>query len=144
MGRRPRLEGNAGPCDDRATTYCLGVIASVGWNPPVSVEAKQLTIEREKVFASMPPLDPAGVVRGQYDGYRDEEGVAADSDTETFVALRAFVDNWRWDGVPFYLRSGKRLAEDRHVLTVAFSQPPRRMFPLDCEQVAEPFGHDHF
>ena len=87
--------------------------------------------------------EPAGAVRGQYDGYRDEEGVAADSDTETFIALRAFVDNWRWDGVPFYLRSGKRLAENRHLLTVAFSQPPRRMFPLDCEQVAESFGYDH-
>ena len=59
----------------------------------------------------------------------------ADSDTETFVALRAFVDNWRWEGVPFYLRSGKRMAEDHHVLTVAFAQPPRRMFPLDCTRL---------
>ena len=105
--------------------------------------AKSLMTEREKVFDSMSPLGPGDVVRGQYAGYREEEGVAADSDTETFVALRAFVDNWRWEGVPFYLRSGKRMAEHPHLLTVAFSEPPRRMFPLDCAEVAEAFGHDH-
>jgi glucose-6-phosphate 1-dehydrogenase len=128
---------------DMVVTHLFQVLGFVAMEPPTSLEAKALTIEREKVFDSMSPLDPAGVVRGQYDGYRDEEGVAADSDTETFVALRTFVDNWRWSGVPFYLRSGKRLAENRHILTVAFSQPPRRMFPLDCEQVAESFGYDH-
>ncbi len=99
--------------------------------------------EREKVFEAMKTLEPADVVRGQYAGYREEEGVAADSDTETFVALRAFVDNWRWEGVPFFLRSGKRLADTHHLLTVAFSEPPRRMFPIDCTQVAEEYGHDH-
>ena len=61
----------------------------------------------------MAPLRPEDVVRGQYAGYRDEEGVAPDSDTETFVALRVAIDNWRWAGVPFYLRTGKRLAESR-------------------------------
>ena len=69
--------------------------------------------------------------------------MAPDSDAETFVAVKAFVDNWRWEGVPFFLRSGKRLAESRHLLTIAYSQPPRRMFPLDCDQIAESFGHDH-
>ena len=91
----------------------------------------------------MHPLAPDDVVRGQYRGYREEDGVAPDSDVETFVALRAHVDNWRWEGVPFFLRSGKRLAENRHLLTVAFSEPPRRMFPIDCSQVAESLGHDH-
>ena len=91
----------------------------------------------------MPPLRPENVVRGQYPGYREEEGVDPGSDTETFVALKAFVDNWRWEGVPFYLRTGKCLAETRHLLTVAFTEPPRRMFPLDCEQVEESFGRDH-
>jgi glucose-6-phosphate 1-dehydrogenase len=124
-------------------THLFQVLGFVAMEPPISLDAKQLTAEREKVFDSMLPLDPAAVVRGQYDGYRDEPDVAAGSDTETFVALRAFVDNWRWEGVPFYLRSGKRLAESRHLLTVAFRQPPRRMFPLDCDQIAESFGHDH-
>ncbi len=128
---------------DMIVTHLFQLLGFVAMEPPVSLEAKPLGIEREKVFEAMPPLRPADVVRGQYRGYRDEDGVAADSDTETFVAVKAFVENWRWEGVPFYLRSGKRLAESRHLLTVAFKQPPLRMFPLDCDQVAESFGHDH-
>jgi glucose-6-phosphate 1-dehydrogenase len=128
---------------DMVVTHLFQVLGFVAMEPPTSLQPKALGLEREKVFDSMPPLSPDGVVRGQYAGYRDEEGVAADSETETFVALRAFVDNWRWEGVPFYLRTGKRLAESRHLLTVAFREPPRRMFPLDCEQIVESFGHDH-
>jgi glucose-6-phosphate 1-dehydrogenase len=128
---------------DMIVTHLFQVLGFVAMEPPVSLEAKALGVEREKVFESMPPLRPGDVVRGQYEGYREEDGVAAGSDTETFVAVKAFVDNWRWEGVPFYLRSGKRLAESRHLLTVAYKQPPRRMFPLDCDQIAESFGHDH-
>jgi glucose-6-phosphate 1-dehydrogenase len=128
---------------DMIVTHLFQVLSFVAMEPPVSLSAKSLMLEREKVFESMKVLRPEDVVRGQYAGYRDEEGVASDSDTETFVALRAFVDNWRWEGVPFFLRSGKRLAETRHMLTIAFSEPPRRMFPLDCSQMAEEFGHDH-
>jgi glucose-6-phosphate 1-dehydrogenase len=128
---------------DMIVTHLFQVLGFVAMEPPVSLDAKPLGIEREKVFEAMPPLRPEDVVRGQYRGYRDEDGVAADSDTETFVAVRAFVDNWRWEGVPFYLRSGKRLAESRHLLTIAYAKPPRRMFPLDCDQIAESFGHDH-
>ncbi len=128
---------------DMIVTHLFQVLGFVAMEPPISLEAKALAVEREKVFDSMPDLRPGDVVRGQYAGYREEDGVAADSDTETFVAVKAFVDNWRWEGVPFYLRSGKRLAENRHLLTVAFKQPPRRMFPLDCDQIVESFGHDH-
>jgi glucose-6-phosphate 1-dehydrogenase len=128
---------------DMIVTHLFQVLGFVAMEPPVSLEPKPLGIEREKVFEGMPPLRPEDVVRGQYRGYREEDGVAADSDTETFVAVKATVDNWRWEGVPFYLRSGKRLAESRHLLTVAYKQPPRRMFPLDCDQIAESFGHDH-
>jgi glucose-6-phosphate 1-dehydrogenase len=128
---------------DMIVTHLFQVLGFVAMEPPTSLEPKALGVEREKVFDSMSPLRPEDVVRGQYAGYPDEEGVAPDSETETFVAVKAFVDNWRWEGVPFYLRSGKRLAESRHLLTVAFQQPPRRMFPLDCDQIAESFGHDH-
>jgi glucose-6-phosphate 1-dehydrogenase len=128
---------------DMVVTHLFQVLGFVAMEPPTSLEPKQLGIEREKVFEAMPPLRPEDVVRGQYEGYRDEDGVDPDSDTETFVAVKAFVDNWRWEGVPFYLRSGKRLAESRHLLTIAYAQPPRRMFPLDCDQIAESFGHDH-
>jgi glucose-6-phosphate 1-dehydrogenase len=128
---------------DMVVTHLFQVLGFVAMEPPISLEPKPLGIEREKVFDSMPLLRPENVVRGQYAGYREEEGVAPDSETETFVAVKAFVDNWRWEGVPFYLRSGKRLAESRHMLTIAYTQPPRRMFPLDCEQIVESFGHDH-
>jgi len=128
---------------DMIVTHLFQVLGFVAMEPPTSLGPKALGVEREKVFESMPPLRPGDVIRGQYEGYRDEEGVAADSDTETFVAVKCFVDNWRWEGVPFFLRSGKRLAESRHLLTVAYKQPPRRMFPLDCDQIAESFGHDH-
>jgi glucose-6-phosphate 1-dehydrogenase len=128
---------------DMIVTHLFQVLGFVAMEPPTSLEPKPLGIEREKVFEAMPPLRPENIVRGQYQGYREEDGVAADSDTETFVAVKAFVDNWRWEGVPFYLRSGKRLGESRHLLTIAYAQPPRRMFPLDCDQIAESFGHDH-
>jgi glucose-6-phosphate 1-dehydrogenase len=132
-----------GALRDMIVTHLFQLLSFVAMEPPISLSPKSLMLEREKVFESMKVLVPDDVVRGQYVGYREEEGVAPDSDTETFVALRAFVDNWRWEGVPFFLRSGKRLAETRHLLTVAFSEPPRRMFPIDCSQVAEEFGHDH-
>jgi glucose-6-phosphate 1-dehydrogenase len=69
------------------------------------------------------------VVRGQYQGYRDEAGVARDSDTETFIALRVGIDNWRWAGVPIYLRTGKKMAEGIRVISIAFKEAPRTMFP---------------
>jgi glucose-6-phosphate 1-dehydrogenase len=143
IGMRASFYEETGAFRDMIVTHLFQVLSFVAMEPPTSMAAKALSAEREKVFDSMSPLDPDGVVRGQYSGYREEEGVVGSSDTETFVALRAGIDNWRWDGVPFYLRSGKRMAENRHLLTVAFKQPPRRMFPLDCEQVAEAFGHDH-
>jgi glucose-6-phosphate 1-dehydrogenase len=128
---------------DMIVTHLFQVLGFVAMEPPTSLQAKALGVEREKVFDSMPPLRPENVVRGQYSGYRDAEGVAPDSETETFVAVKAFVDNWRWEGVPFYLRSGKRLAQNRHLLTIAYTQPPRRMFPFDCTQNVERFGRDH-
>ncbi|MGH2993575.1 MAG: glucose-6-phosphate dehydrogenase [Solirubrobacterales bacterium] len=128
---------------DMVVTHLFQVLGFVAMEPPTSLEARTLVPEKTKVFDSMPPLEPDDVVRGQYAGYRDEEGVPPDSDTETFVAVRAFVNNWRWAGVPFYLRTGKRLAESRHLLTIAFRQPPRQMFPLDCRHMAESFGSDH-
>jgi glucose-6-phosphate 1-dehydrogenase len=128
---------------DMIVTHLFQVLSFVAMEPPTSLSPKSLMVEREKVFDSMPPLNPRDVVRGQYAGYREEEGVARDSDTETYVALRAAVDNWRWEGIPFFLRSGKRLAASYHHLTVAFSEPPRRMFSIDPGHVAEEFGHDH-
>ena len=85
--------------------------------------------EKNKVFRSMLPIEPADVVRGQYTGYRDEPGVSHDSETETFIALRCEIDNWRWAGVPFFLRTGKRMAEGARIISIAFREPPKSMFP---------------
>ncbi len=128
---------------DMVVTHLFQVLGFVAMEPPTSLQPKALGLEREKVFDSMPLLSPQNLVRGQYAGYREEACIAPDSETETFVAVKAFVDNWRWEGVPFYLRSGKRMAQKRNLLTIAYKQPPRRMFPLDCDQIVESFGHDH-
>jgi len=128
---------------DMLVTHLFQVLGFVAMEPPTSLAPKPLGLEREKVFDSLLPLRPEDVVRGQYVGYREADGVDPGSDTETFIAVKAFVDNWRWEGVPFYLRSGKRMAESHHVLTIAFKQPPRRMFPLDEALIPEDFGRDH-
>ena len=84
--------------------------------------------EKAKVFQAMRALDPSDVVRGQYLGYRDEPGVAQNSDVETFCALRLYIDSWRWQGVPWYLRSGKCLATSAAEILIEFKPPPQRLF----------------
>ena len=121
IGTRAGFYEGIGAFRDMVVTHLFQVLGFVAMEPPTSLEAKTLAAEKTKVFDAMPPLRPADVVRGQYDGYRDEEGVRPDSETETFVAVRAQVDNWRWAGVPFFLRTGKRLAESRRLLTIAFN-----------------------
>ncbi len=129
---------------DMIVTHLFQVLGFVAMEPPTSLEPKALGLEREKVFDSMPPLRPEDVVRGQYAGYREEDGVAADSDTETFVAVKAFVDNWRWEGVPFYLRSGKRLAESTPPADGRLQRSRRGGCSRStASQIAESFGHDH-
>ena len=128
IGSRGYFYEGTGAFRDMLVTHLLQVLGFVAMEPPTSFEAKALVDETVKVFEAMTPLRPEDVVRGQYRGYRETPGVAADSETETFVAARVFVDNWRWAGVPFYLRTGKLLAERRRTVTIAFRDPPRRMF----------------
>ena len=94
----------------------------------MGVGAEELRDERVKVLKAMEPVDPAHVVRGQYRGYRQEQGVAPDSDVETFAALRLSIESWRWAGVPFYVRAGKSLAASATEVVVEFKQPPRLLF----------------
>jgi glucose-6-phosphate 1-dehydrogenase len=128
------IEGRAafydatGAYRDMVVTHLFQVLAFVAMEPPVSLSSKHLRDEKEKVFDSLKPLDPRHVVRGQYEGYLDEPGVAKDSGTETMIAVRAEVENWRWHGVPFYLRSGKSMGAGRQVVTLGFREPPLRMF----------------
>jgi glucose-6-phosphate 1-dehydrogenase len=131
IGSRAGFYEATGALRDMVITHLLQVVGFVAMEPPVSFSPKALVDETVKVFDSMTPLRVEDVVRGQYAGYRDEDGVAPDSDTETFVALKVAIDNWRWAGVPFYLRTGKRMAEGRRLLTITFREPPRRMFAVD-------------
>jgi glucose-6-phosphate 1-dehydrogenase len=128
IGTRGGFYEQTGAFRDMVVTHLFQVLGFIAMEPPTSLKARPLIAEKVKVFEAMKPLDPDRVVRGQYDGYRSEEGVAPDSQVETFVALEVRVDTWRWSGVPFYLRTGKRLAESRQVITVAFKEPPRSMF----------------
>jgi glucose-6-phosphate 1-dehydrogenase len=129
-GRAAFYEGT-GAFRDMVVTHLFQVLGFVGMEPPTSLDAKPLRDEKIKVFESLQPLDVRHIVRGQYRGYRKEPGVRPRSDTETFVALRAEVDNWRWAGVPFYLRTGKALAAQRSVITLGLRQPTLRMFPSE-------------
>jgi len=127
-GRAGFYEGT-GAFKDMVVTHLFQVLAFMAMEPPTALDSDSISEEKNKVFRSMRPLDPHQVVRGQYQGYRDEPGVAQDSDTDTFVALKAEIDNWRWAGVPFYLRTGKRLAEGARIISIAFREPPQSMFP---------------
>jgi glucose-6-phosphate 1-dehydrogenase len=130
-GRASFYEGT-GAFRDMVVTHLFQVLGFVAMDPPTTLSAKALGDERQKVFDSMKPIDTGQVVRGQYSGYRSEPGVAPGSETETFVALRAEIENWRWAGVPFYLRTGKSLNEGRQVVTLGFREPTLRMFPLQA------------
>ncbi|MFB6704895.1 glucose-6-phosphate dehydrogenase [Streptomyces sp. NPDC056333] len=135
-GRAQFFEGT-GTFRDMIVTHLFQLMGFIAMEPPTELVAKSLRDEKEKVFQSMRHLDPAQVVRGQYEGYRDEPGVDPRSDTETFIALRVELDNWRWAGVPFFLRSGKSLGEGRHVVTLGFREPALRMFPQPAQGGSE-------
>ncbi len=128
-GRAAFFEGT-GTFRDMIVTHLFQVLGFVAMEPPTSFSAKNLRDEKSKVFQALRPIDPRKVVRGQYQGYRDEPGVAPDSQTETFIALRADIDNWRWAGVPFYLRSGKSMAQRRQTIVLGLKEPVLRMFPF--------------
>ena len=129
LDRRASFYEATGAYKDMVVTHLFQVMAFVAMEPPTALEPRAIGEEKNKVFRSLLPIRPSDVVRGQYVGYRGEEGVAADSDTETFIALRCGIDNWRWAGVPYYLRTGKRMAEGVRVISIAFKEAPRSMFP---------------
>ncbi len=114
---------------DMVVTHLFQILAFIAMEPPTALEPKAIGEEKNKVFRAMRPIDPSQVVRGQYEGYRHTPGVDQRSQTETFVALRADIDNWRWAGVPFFLRTGKQMAEGARIVSIAFREPPKSMFP---------------
>jgi glucose-6-phosphate 1-dehydrogenase len=119
-----------GALRDVVVNHLMQVVAACVMEPPASGEATMLKNAMVSVFQAMPAADPAFYVRGQYDGYRDIDGVAADSSTETYAALRLEIDNWRWAGVPFFIRTGKHLPITQTELRLVFQDVPRLGFGL--------------
>jgi glucose-6-phosphate 1-dehydrogenase len=126
---------------DMVVTHLFQILGFMAMEPPTALEPAPISEEKNKVFRSMLPIEPRDVVRGQYIGYRKEPGVDAESDTDTFIALKCAIDNWRWAGVPFFLRTGKRLAEGQRIISIAFREPPKSMFPAGSGVGAQ--GPDH-
>jgi glucose-6-phosphate 1-dehydrogenase len=118
---------------DMFQNHLLQLVSLVAMEPPASFKADALRNEKVKVLSSIQPISGESItrntVRGQYKGYRQEDGVKAESTTPTFGALRLQIDNWRWQGVPFYLRSGKCLKEKMSQITIEFKPPPHLLFP---------------
>ena len=141
LGKRSGFYEATGAFRDMVVTHLFQILAFMAMEPPTALEPAPISEEKNKVFRSMAPIQPADVVRGQYTGYRSEEGVDPESETETFIALKCTIDNWRWAGVPFFLRTGKRLAEGQRIISIAFREPPKSMFPAGSGVGAQ--GPDH-
>ncbi len=141
LGKRSGFYEQTGAYRDMVVTHLFQILAFMAMEPPTALEPAPIGEEKNKVFRSMLPIDPAHVVRGQYVGYRGEDGVDPESETETFIALKCYIDNWRWAGVPFFLRTGKRLAEGQRIISIAFREPPKSMFPAGSGVGAQ--GPDH-
>ena len=130
-----------GALRDVVQNHLLELVTLVAMEPPAATGSEALRDEKVKLLRAMRSVDPAEVVRGQYAGYRNEDGVAADSNVETFVAMRVFVDNWRWSGVPFLIRAGKCMTKTTTNVVVEFNQAPRPLF----RQAGHPAPHpNHF
>jgi len=128
IGARGAFYESAGCLRDVIQNHLFQVVALLAMEPPAYQSFSAIHCEKAKVFQAMRPLQADDIVRGQYVGYREEAGVAAESDVETFCALRLFIDSWRWQGVPWYLRSGKCLAVKAAEVLVQLKPPPQRLF----------------
>jgi len=130
VGHRAGYYDTAGVMRDMFQNHLLQLLALVAMEAPSSFSADAVRNEKTKVFESIRPVALTDTVRGQYAGYRETEGVAPESQTPTFAALKLNIDNWRWQGVPFYLRSGKAMARKTSEIIIEFERPPHLMFRL--------------
>jgi glucose-6-phosphate 1-dehydrogenase len=152
VGGRGGYYDKSGALRDMVQNHMFQLMALVAMEPPVALDAVSIRDEKVKVFKSIRPIHPSAVdrvaVRGQYsageaggqktEGYRKEKDVTAESTTETFAAVKLFIDNWRWSGMPFYLRTGKFLAEKLSEVVVRFRSPPMTLFQKQCESPVYP------
>ncbi|MGN6517003.1 MAG: glucose-6-phosphate dehydrogenase, partial [Rhizomicrobium sp.] len=146
--RRAKFYEATGALRDMVPNHLFQLVAMTAMEPPASFDAEAVRAKKAEVFRAVHPLDPDDAVRGQYDAgeiagvqckaYRDEDGVDPDSPVETFAALRLTIDNWRWAGVPFYLRTGKRMKKRTTEIAIQFKNAPYMLFretpvdDLDC------------
>ncbi len=138
IGGRGRFYEEVGVVRDVLQSHVFQLLAIVAMEPPTVFDADEFHNEKAKVLRAISPVRPEDAVRGQYGpgtmhgepvpGYREEEGISPESNTPTYVAMRLQIENWRWAGVPFYLRAGKRMAEKDTEVSVVFRQPPLRLF----------------
>jgi glucose-6-phosphate 1-dehydrogenase len=136
-GRGAFYDG-VGATRDVLQNHLLQVLSLLAMEPPADLSAQPLQDEKQKVLRAIRALLPDDVVRGQYVGYLDEDGVVPASQTETFVAAALYVDNWRWAGVPFYMRTGKHLGETALEAIIEFRQPPQLLFTDEADAVPSP------
>jgi glucose-6-phosphate 1-dehydrogenase len=124
VGGRGRFYEETGAIRDVVQNHLLQVVGFLAMEPPITTYHESIRDEQVKVFRTIRPLCPDELVRGQFRGYRQEKGVAADSSVETFAAVRVHIDSWRWDGVPFFIRTGKCLATTATEVQVTLKRPP--------------------
>jgi glucose-6-phosphate 1-dehydrogenase len=131
VGHRGGYYDKAGVLRDMFQNHLMQLLALVTMEPPASLDSDAIRNEKVKVLGMVRPVQAADAVRAQYEGYRGLDGVSPDSVTPTFAALKLFIDNWRWKGVPFYLRSGKAMAAKSSLIVVEFQPPPDVIFHLE-------------
>lgn len=125
---RGKFYDGVGATRDVLQNHLLQVLTMLTMEPPIDMGSESMQNEKIKVLSAIRDINKTDVVRGQFEGFLDENGVAENSDTETFVAMKLFIDNWRWAGVPIYMRTGKKMAETVLEVIVEFKQPPRALF----------------
>jgi glucose-6-phosphate 1-dehydrogenase len=134
VGHRAGFYDTTGVLRDMFQNHLLQLLSLIGMEPPASFDADEVRNEKIKLLSAVQTVTAqrvaAETARGQYDGYVESDGVAGDSQTATFAAVKLIIDNWRWQGVPFYLRSGKALTEKLSEILIQFRRPPHVMFPL--------------
>ncbi len=125
---RGRFYDDVGALRDVIENHLFQTVGLLAMEPPVGPGVEELRDGKERIFSAMETLTPDDIVRGQFEGYRNEDGVAPDSDVETFAAVRVHIDSWRWAGVPFYIRAGKNLPTTCTEVRVELHRPPARVF----------------
>ena len=125
---RGKFYDGVGATRDVLQNHILQVLTMLTMEPPISISSEDMQNEKIKVLSAIRDIKGDDVIRGQYVGYLDEEGVVKNSSTETFVAMKIFIDNWRWAGVPIYMRTGKKMPETVLEVLVEFKKPPRELF----------------